>query len=255
MRSGWRPRLSITPRTNDDFTALLANLLEFIGVDADRKGTDTSLAAAIAEQELTIGCLEHTSARAAILGKEIAHEIAHIDFGLEADQVVLEKEREQALIVRQHGNHLGGREGHVQEKAYPIGKTAFAQLVRDRDEVIIVHPNYVIGLHDFGELGGEMPVDSEIAAEVATRELGQVDAVVQDRPQHAVGEAVVIFLIILFRQIGDDVAPVEALEGVCRDLVRRDDLAAPAKPDAVDVLEDGGQRDLQAAGPLRLAGS
>ena len=88
----------------------------------------------------------------------------------------------------------------MQEKAYPVGETALAQLVGDGDEVIIVHPNHVIGLQDFGELGGEMPVYAEIAAEVATSELGQVDAIMQDRPQHAVGEPVVVFLIVLLGQ-------------------------------------------------------
>ena len=53
---------------------------------------------------------------------------------------------------------------------------------------------------------GEMPVHPEIAGQVAAGELGQVDPVMQDRPQHAIGEAVVIFLVVLLGQIGDDIS-------------------------------------------------
>ena len=45
---------------------------------------------------------------------------------------------------------------------------------------------------------GEKLVDAEIATEIAARELGEVEAIMQNRPQHAVREAVVEFLVVVF---------------------------------------------------------
>ena len=57
-----------------------------------------------------------------------------------------------------------------------------------------------------------MPVDPHVAAGVRARVFLQVDPVVKDRPQHAVGEAVVIFLKVVRRQIDQDVGDLVDLD-------------------------------------------
>ena len=87
------------------------------------------------------------------------------------------------------------------------------------DEVVVVDPDDVVGPQDLGELGGKVLVHAEIAGEVAAGEFGQVDAIVQDRPQHPIGEAVVVFLVVLLRQVGDDVSGSRPLDRLGGDFV------------------------------------
>ena len=139
----------------------------------------------------------HLAVRVAILGDEVANEIAGIAVGLEAHHVVLQQQRDELLVVGQASHHLRRRHRNVEKEADPVGVAAASQRVGDRDQVIVVHPDQVVGLDDPLELGREMIVDPHVAGEVAPRELGEVEAEVEDRPQHPVGEAVVIFLVVV----------------------------------------------------------
>ncbi len=67
----------------------------------------------------------------------------------------------------------------------------------------------------------------------------------QHRPQHPVGEAVVVFLIILFREIGHDVIVAVAAHRARLDLVLRGHAPAPAEPHAAVMLQRCVQRDFQ----------
>ena len=73
----------------------------------------------------------------------------------------------------------------------------------------------------------------------------------QDRPQHAVGEAVVILLEVAARDVGGDVGDAGMLEFANLFLALRHGTAAPAEPDAFVTLEERAQHDLKAAGPRR----
>ena len=85
---------------------------------------------------------------------------------------------------------------------------ALPQRLGQRHEVVIVHPDDVVGLQHLVEFGGEMLIDAEIAAEVAAGEFRQVQPVMEDGPQHPVGEAVVVFLVVLFaRSVTMQVTP------------------------------------------------
>jgi hypothetical protein len=57
-----------------------------------------------------------------------------------------------------------------------------------------------------------MHVDASIAAQIAAGKLRKIEAVMEDRPQHTFGEAVVVFLIICGREIGDDVSEPTLLD-------------------------------------------
>ncbi len=63
-----------------------------------------------------------------------------------------------------------------------------------------------------------MLVDTHISTEIATRELGHIQPVMQNRPEHSIGESIVIFLVVLFGQIGQDIRLIAALNRSDRDV-------------------------------------
>src|SRR5262249_40397645 len=119
--------------------------------------------------------------------------------------------------------------------------------VRDRDQVIVVNPDQIIILDDLFELGGEMIVDPEIAAEVAARKLCQVQPIMENRPQHPIGETVIVFLELVLRQVGDDVFDVLVSDGSRPQLLLRANLSAPSDPNAAIALQRRPQRHFEPA--------
>ena len=77
------------------------------------------------------------------------------------------------------------------------------------------------GLQQLFQIAGEIFVDAEIAGEIAAREFREIEPVMQDRPQHAVGEAVVVFLVVVLAQIDGDVGDVVVLDGLGRPRIAR----------------------------------
>src|ERR1700729_3192668 len=51
-----------------------------------------------------------------------------------------------------------------------------------------------------------MIVDTQITTQVSPRELGKIDSIMQDRPEHPIREAVIVFPVVLFGEIECDVA-------------------------------------------------
>jgi hypothetical protein len=91
-------------------------------------------------------------------------------------------------------------------------------------------------------------VHPHVAGEVEAGEFRQIETVMQDRPKHPVGEAVVIFLVVGTAEIGGEICHPGMLHGARGQFVLRGDLAAPAEPKTVIALEERSQRDLKAAG-------
>ena len=52
---------------------------------------------------------------------------------------------------------------------------------------------------------GEQAVDPQVSGQIGPAEFGKVDPVVQNGPEHPVGEAVVIFLVVGILQVGDHI--------------------------------------------------
>jgi len=117
--------------------------------------------------------------------------------------------------------------------------------------MIVVHPDHVVRLEKGLQTVGEHVVDAEIARHLAAGELREVEPIVQDRPQHPIGEAVVVFLEVAPRNVGGDVGDVRMLELANLLLALCHGAAAPAEPDALVALEERAQNDLEAARPHR----
>src|SRR4051812_43448643 len=112
-----------------------------------------------------------------------------------------------------------------------------------------MHPDEIVGTHDFIEFGRKVLVDPHIARQVATREFGEIEAIMQHRPEHAVGKAVVIFLVVLGPEAGHDVVDVLVPDSAgleCLSLAS--DLAAPAEPKSLAVTQCGLDGHFEAAG-------
>jgi hypothetical protein len=138
----------------------------------------------------------------------------------------------------------------MKEKADPVGVAAAAQRVRDRDEMIVVDPDQVIGLDDLFELGREMFVHAHISAEIPTREVGEIKPEMQDRPQDPIGEAVVVFLVVVLGEVGDHISNFFVRDRVQFDVRGRHDIAAPAEPHSPVTLQRRAQGDFEATGAL-----
>ena len=57
-----------------------------------------------------------------------------------------------------------------------------------------MNPDYIIRPNEFVQFAGEMLVDAHVAGEIAAGIFGEIQPIVQDRPQHSIGKAVVVFV-------------------------------------------------------------
>ena len=213
---------------------------ELAGLDPDREYADAHRVAVRLVGEL-----------AALLQPaftlEIAGEIGRVILGLQTDEIVGAQLRDQPFVVRQCGDDLGRWERNVQKEPDPVAVTAIAKHLGEWHEMIVMHPHEVVRLEDIVELRGEMRVDPPIPAQIAARELGEIEPVVQNGPEHAIGEAAVVLLIVGFSEIGHDVGDVTARDRLGDGILLARDAATPAEPDAGPALEQGTHRDRQTA--------
>jgi hypothetical protein len=181
------------------------------------------------------------------LVREIAREIRRIAVGLKADQIVVAKRRDQLLVVRHGREDL--RRGHrnVKEEANSVLVTAPSQRFGQWHQVIVMHPHEIVGPEYLIKLSGKVFIDSLITGEIPSRELGEVESVVQDRPQDAVRKAVVVLLVVVFGQVRDDIRDAILRNGMRARFAPGFDLAAPAEPNTRVSLERRAQRNFKAA--------
>src|ERR1700688_1882026 len=137
----------------------------------------------------------------------------------------------------------------MDEEADFVLVAAITQRLGKRDEMIVMHPHHVVGLEKLLQIAGEKFIHPIITAEIAAREFGEIEPVMQYRPQHAIGKAVVEFLVIVLAQTDSDVGNVVALDGLGRLRIVIRNASAPAEPDAAAPSQRGTDRYLEPAGP------
>ena len=125
------------------------------------------------------------------------------------------------------------------------------ELAAEHHKVIVVYPDDVVVPEQRAQPVGEHAIDAQVAAGVSAGIFLQVDAVVEDRPQHAVGEAVVILLDIVFRQVDENIVDLVHLDRLRLADRLLGDLAAPAEPHPAAILERGLDRDRHPPGQWR----
>ena len=165
--------------------------------------------------------------------------------GVEADHVIGEHPPHQFRRFGQDRQQPTRRPGNMQEETEPIAAAALAQFVAEREQMVILNPHHVVGLEQRRDHVGEARVDPLVTAREIALIFGQIDAVVEQRPQRPVGIAVIIFVDVLVFQV--DRGGRHTLIDLIVDLAgeRIDPFARPAEPQAVMLAQRRRERDRQ----------
>ena len=158
---------------------------DVVGIDADGEGVGGDGAVEDAERAVLVR-------NGAALFDEIATEVRGVAVGLEADEVEGAEAAGQALVLGEGGEDLRCREGDVQEEAHLPVPARGAQLLAHQQEVVVVHPDDVVRPGQLGEEPAEAAVDPLVGLELGVVEVSEIDAIVEDRPEGAVGVAEII---------------------------------------------------------------
>ncbi|VTQ83918.1 Uncharacterised protein [Stenotrophomonas maltophilia] len=212
-----------------------------LGVDADRESRRTEAAPA--------GCFQLAVVEYAATAEQaqVGLETIGVALGLEADQIVGVQRGEQSQVVGHRLQQVGRRHRDVQEKADAAADAALAQQCAERDQVVVVDPDDVILSQQWRELVGEQRIDLVVGLAGAAVVVDQVQPEVQQWPQRAVGETIVVAIDFALAQVHGDVVDVTVLLPVQRAAAFLYGLAAPAEPQAAALLQGGQQADRQAA--------
>ena len=167
------------------FSAARASLREGRGVDADRKRTDlhppaVNLAPIAARGSPRIG------------GDDAIAEIIGVGLGLKTNDIIGAEAAQNPLVGGHGARHVRPRPRDMQKKANPVGAAHLTQKTRHGNEMIIMHPDDVIGTQQLMELAGEVFVHPEISGSVSVRQIGEVEAIMANRPKRPIGETAII---------------------------------------------------------------
>ena len=167
---------------------------------------------------------------------------------LEADQIVLQHRAHQALVIRQGDEQACRRPGDMEEEPDPVRDAARTQTFAERDQVIIVDPDEIVFFDQRRDRFGEGFVDALVPLAGLAFVFGQVQPVMEQRPQSRIGVAVVIFVDIALRKV--DRRGRHAIMGLgiypaAGTLFAF--LPRPAEPDAAMLAQRGIERPCQPA--------
>jgi hypothetical protein len=217
-----------------------------------------------------IGCAAASAARAANsfaadatpellalprLGEAIG-EVLDVALGLEADQIVRLERRQKLPAARHRRPHVGGRPRNMEEEADAVAQPLAAELLGKRDQMVVVHPDQVVGTDLAAEDTGEAAIDPEVAVEILLAEFHEVRPVVQERPQGPVGESKIVFTNVRLAEVEDteDDVAVDARLDRLEIALAAGRLAGPAEPHATRRCQCTTQGDSEATGIAGPAG-
>jgi hypothetical protein len=139
--------------------------------------------------------------------------------------------------MRRHGaQHLGNRKRNVQEKTDRIGHAQLAQALRERQQVIVVDPDDVVGLEKRLQLLRERRVHAQIARVFLPVVARQIGTIVKRGPQRRVRKTAVVLVVVAAREPDRRICHIALLfdDGLAR---LADDLTAPSEPDPTGFLQ------------------
>ncbi len=120
----------------------------------------------------------------------------------------------------------------MQKKTDPVGAAHLAQKTRHGNEMIIMHPNNIIATQQLMELTGKLLVHPEIGGGVAFRQIGEVEAIMTNRPKRPVGEAAIILFDIAARKVAYRIGERSNSPALERRPALLAGFARPAEPEA-----------------------
>ena len=197
-------------------------LPELVEVEADGKGVGADGPAEGLEAPVPVQDAPH-------LVHHVITKRPEVRLRLEADEVVGEEPADQGLVARKGHQQVRRRERDVQEEPDPVRGAHAPELLRERDEVIVVDPDEVVapevGRHRVREAG----VHPEVTPVVEPVVGGVSHPVVKERPEGPVGVAVVVLVVVVRGEVdGRDGEPVRLAEGGRTRAFAH--LPAPAEP-------------------------
>ncbi len=166
---------------------------------------------------------------------------------VEADQIGAQHALQDRGAPGQDAEDLGRRKRDVQEEADAGLGQLLADHGRGQGQLVVVDPDQVAGAMAAHDLVGEAAVDGPVDLPLALGvEPDLVEQVVEQRPQHAVREAVVVARDLVPGQLHRDRAQLaEALGDELACLAAARQLTGPAQPQGlahgVDIAERRGQ--------------
>jgi hypothetical protein len=217
-------------------------------VDADREHVRPQHAVALAHARVG---QQH---RADLALPDAVAECAQVAAGLEADDVVLQHRLEQVAVAGQRAQHVVRREGRVQEESDRLARAEATQLRAERDQVIVVHPDHVVGLEQRQQPARERRVDLLVCVQLVAVVGEEAQRRMQHRPQHVVAVAVVVLVELPAVERHRRVRHAAAPDDIGLAVDSRAELAVPAEPESPVALERRAQADGEPAGHLLLRG-
>jgi len=224
-----RQALGVVEAVNPDDPAHPATLYEGnvaagpgeIGqVDADRKAGNGQKAVEHPDASIRRDAAQHAV-------RHVVDEVRHVGLGLQADKVIGGQAAREQLVLGNGDERPPRREGDMQIEPDAVDDAELPQLDRQWDQVVVVHPNYVVRPQHRLQECRQAPVHADVLLEVPGFELSQVQPVVKHRPKHRVGIAEVVSFVLGRRERnGNDAS---RLLDHAR-LLGRLDLAIPTKP-------------------------
>ena len=164
------------------------------------------------------------------LGHQIMGEVFTVVLRLETHEIIMRQASQDFPVMRQGLQNVRRGAGRVQEEADRILVAARPQFAAQQHQMVVMHPDDVVVPEQRAEPVREQLVDPEIAARLRMGIFLQIDPVVQDRPEHAVRQTIVIFLDVVPGKVDQNIGH---LVDDHRSRFARSgfgDLPAPAEP-------------------------
>ena len=153
---------------------------------------------------------------------------------LEADQVILQHRLEKPAGIRQQLPEIVRRERHVQEEADPPGPAEAPDVVRQEQEMIILHPDEIVGSEQRHERRRETGLDPPVAGLLPEIDPHLSLEAVEQRPERGVAEAVVVVVHLALQEgQSDELDRPGPLPDDAVHPIGRLHLAAPAEPETL----------------------
>ena len=119
-----------------------------------------------------------------------AQEVVTVIDRVERHDVGTEHAVEHLCPPRQPAEHLGGRERYMEEEPDPARDLALSKQAREQEEMVVVHPPEAVVSGSVGR--GEPRVHLSVGSPPGALERGLLHEPVEQRPERAVRESVVI---------------------------------------------------------------
>ena len=177
--------------------------------------------------------------------------IRHVVIRLEPHQVSRQQVPHQPGDLRRRAQHIRRGERNMQEKpdriAHPLGPQRRGQ----RDQVIVMHPHQVARLDQQRQLPRQPLIHRAIHPRVPPIEPHPLRHRVQQRPQHPVGEVVVVAIMLLAGEVhGRIIHRPRTLDPRLRTRRLGRNRPRPAEPQPAALLHQPIQRHRQSPGLL-----